>query len=206
MCVSAFCAWSPGRTGPAGRFLVCRNMSGYEPAAAQRSDTDQMLITNRFNTDTKYSFCPAPVCFNQRSYGSKRATAGYLHQGSRVSSQDWYLWVCAAWLKWRGQLGLDVQTICKWSVVEYWFFLTPVLNQMKPTGVHLLIVCERVCVCTLMTTPIMGSVRMRPGWGVGQRSMSLQAVEQTHGTLSIGIWNHAPPPPPPPKQKQQAEK
>ena len=45
------------------------------------------------------------------------------------------------------------------------------------TGLHPF-VC--VCVCTLMTTPIIGSVRIRPGWGVGQRSMSLQAVNQTH--------------------------
>lgn len=41
-------------------------------------------------------------------------------------------------------------------------------------------VTETRCVCTLMTTPIMGSVRIRPGWGVGQRSMSLQAVNQIH--------------------------
>lgn len=33
---------------------------------------------------------------------------------------------------------------------------------------------------TLMTVPIMGRVRILPGWGVGQRSMSLQAVGRSN--------------------------
>lgn len=31
-----------------------------------------------------------------------------------------------------------------------------------------------------MTVPMMGRVRIRPGWGAGQRSMSLQAVDRSH--------------------------
>lgn len=35
---------------------------------------------------------------------------------------------------------------------------------------------------------MMGSVRIRPGWGVGQRSMSLQAVNQSHKQQSEFVW------------------
>lgn len=60
-----------------------------------------------------------------------------------------------------------------------------VLTEIKngPTQkVHVCVIppqLKRQC-GTLMTVPIMGSVRIRPGWGVGQRSMSLQAVDKSH--------------------------
>ena len=44
---------------------------------------------------------------------------------------------------------------------------------------------------TFITTPMIGRLRTRPGWGVGQRSMSLQAVNQNKNnirTLKAPRW------------------
>lgn len=81
-----------------------------------------------------------------------------------------------------------------WATVNVISCLT--CRDMSKWHIYLSPLTEYVCVCvclsTLMTTPMMGSVRIRPGWGVGQRSISLQAVDQQQQWSESEITSNRP--------------
>lgn len=86
--------------------------------------------------------------------------------------------------------------MCLWffgreQETSYLSFYDSTLNVIKTNVIK----TNRQC-STLITMPITGRVRILPGWGVGQRSMSLQAVERSdiqQSAVTVYKWSSAGP-------------